>query len=160
MKRQGVLASAIVLGLVCGCGVDESVKPVATEKRYAGTLSAELRGTAEVSLSVASDGALKATLSFDEAGAGDVLDIATPLAMEGRLEAFAENQSELYAAKASLPAFAKGPCGAEPMSLALALHRREQNARVGGSLAIYCGQGRFSGVPAKILRLSGELPPS
>ena len=44
------------------------------------------------------------------------------------------------------------------VSLALSLHRRGKNNRVGGSLTAYCGKDKFYGVPVRILRLTGELP--
>ena len=65
----------------------------------------------------------------------------------------------MYVASWSYSMPASSPCRGEPVSLALSLVRRNGNARVGGSLTAYCGVDKWHGVPVRVLRLSGELPP-
>ena len=42
---------------------------------------------------------------------------------------------------------------------ALSLARRGTNDRIGGGLTVYCGAETFRGVPSRVLRLTGSIPP-
>ena len=78
---------------------------------------------------------------------------------KGRVESFPEADLVLYTAKLSLEPTAGGPCGSEPVSLALSLYRRGNAERVGGALTPYCGRDVWHGVPARApLRITGKLP--
>jgi hypothetical protein len=154
MRNATLLGLAVFILPACA---DEIVNPAPGDGIYEGTLAVEIRGSATISIATRAGGAVDITLKPDEIGASGILDPAVSLAMSGRVEAFPETGSELYTAKASLPSPAGGPCGSDPMSLALSLHRRGNNSRVGGALTVYCGEGRFYGVPARVLRLSGEI---
>jgi len=156
MVRWALLALSFA---TVGCGQEETVPspPVEQGRHYEGSLAVDIRGSASVSLDVGGDGVVKAAVSLDEAAADGVLDWSKPLSFVGQVEGFPENGSELYTGKASLGAFGQGVCGGEALSLGLALHRRGGNDRVGGSLSVYCGEGRFFGVPGRIFRLSGDL---
>lgn len=155
MKGRCMILAALLSALAVGCGGEEKSAPAGTS--YAGTLAVDIKGTADVTLAVAPDGALDVTLDVHAKEAEGL--VGSKLSAKGRVEAFPENDSELYAAKLSAPATAGGPCGKEPVSLGLSLHRRGKNERVGGSLAAYCGEGKYHGVPVRILRLTGSLPP-
>jgi hypothetical protein len=153
MSKHVIILLGLALVASSGCAEGEP----ATSNLLAGTLSVDIRGTATISIERQPGGTAKITLSVDETGAAGLFDAATPLSLAGRIEAFPENESELYTAKTSLAASPAGACGSEPVSLALSLHKRGKNARVGGALTAYCGKDRFHGVPARLLRLSGEL---
>jgi hypothetical protein len=151
MKR---LISIMGLTLCLACGEDEQKDaPVTT---LGGTLDLELRDQSNLELGLRGE-LLSATLTLTK-GFG-VAPAGEPIRGEGRIEAFPEAESKLAAAKFSLPAQAAGPCGAQPVSLALALHRGGDNAYVAGSLTPYCGAQIWHGTPARTpLRLSGLLP--
>jgi hypothetical protein len=82
---------------------------------------------------------------------------ATAIAGEGRLERFPEAGAIFYTAKLSAPPSPGGPCGDEPVSLALSLQRQGESPRVTGGLTAYCGAGRWYGVPKRVLRITGSL---
>lgn len=131
-----------------------------TQAALAGTLSVELRDHVRIELSARDDadhqGAFDATLHFD-AGAYGLWDGPLDLSGVVRVEPFPEAEATLYVAELSAPAKADGPCGARPISLALSLLRRGEEARISGALTAYCGADTWTGKPARLLRLSGAL---
>lgn len=158
MKQTLISLALASTTLLCACGNDETVTPVPQAKTYEGTLDVDIRGHAAVTITVPPSGAPEIQLTVDSVNAAGLVDASTALKASGRVDAFPENDSVLYTAKFSQPALSGGPCGDQPVSLALSLHRRGTVTRVGGSLTAYCGKEHFFGVPAKILRLSGDLP--
>ena len=153
----------VCLGLLtlAACGDDTvpaPARPAVTS--YQGALSLELRGTADVTLTQTGSDTIDVGLAMRDVNTRGLFDAATPLAGPGRREAFPETESELYTALFALApsSAAESPCGAAPVTLALSLHRRAPNLRVGGSLSAYCGE-QARGVPAWIFRLSGTLTP-
>lgn len=155
--RAALVLSALLLA---GCSEEEKITPVPQLRAYTGTLAVDIRGAAAVAIAIEPDGAVAVTVQPDMTGAQDLLDPSTKLSAPGTVEAFPEAQGELYTAKFSAPARAGSPCGDEAISLALSLFRRGKGDHVGGSLTAYCGMDRFHGVPARVLRLSGDLPKS
>jgi hypothetical protein len=152
MKAGSCLALFAFAALAaCGKNPETVHQPVLTA-----TLDLEIVDSAEVHLSLHGDD-LTATLTPDK-GYG-VMPAGKPLEGQGHVEHFPEANATLYTARFSAPADASGPCGNKPVSLALALHRDEDNARVQGSLTPYCGRDVWFGTPAHTpLRLSGDLP--
>jgi hypothetical protein len=139
----------------CGCAGEEALTPL--EGPLRGQLAVDIRDQADVEIrgeGPALDVDVTVKLSK---GFGLVKDGAALMA-PGRVEAFPEAGMTLYTARFEAPAIegGSGPCGAQPVSLALSLHMRE-GTRASGSLAAYCGAGTYSGEPARILRLSGDL---
>lgn len=149
-----MLGASLVAG--CGKGDDASSSGGTPPGTMQATLAVEIRDTADVTIVPRGSDATAVTLAFS-AGYG-LFDPAAPLSAPGRIEAFPEAGMTLYTARFSAPAVASGPCGAQPVSLALALTRRGRNARVGGGLTAYCGADTWSGVPARIVRIAGDLP--
>jgi hypothetical protein len=145
---RGVAAGVLLLA---ACSTDEKLRAPSA----AGSLALEIRDTLEVVVEGA--GAEQSVSVTPSRGHGVVADGAT-LAGSGRLEAFPEAHGELLTARFDGAAVADGPCGDRPVSLALSLYRREGNLHVGGSLTAYCGARTFHGVPARLLRIAGELP--
>jgi hypothetical protein len=145
---------ALLVVLLAGCASSP------TEKVMAGTLSLELRGAVDVFF-FGGNVELSGFRDLPK-GVGDVLDPAASLRANLRIEEFPEAATTLYVARLVSGARPSGPCGAEKVSLALSLARREGNRRVGGALTAYCGADQWSGVPARVLRLSGNLadPPA
>ena len=145
---------------VAGCSDDAVAVPAPAEgpRSYRGTLSADVRGSAEVTLASRSQEVVDIRIGMRDVDTRGLFDAATALEGAGRREPFPETESELYTAIFSLePSTApEGRCAGEPVTLALALHRRSPNDRFGGSLAAYCGS-RAQGVPTWIFRLSGSL---
>jgi hypothetical protein len=134
------------------CTDSTSIQPV--RPAYKGTLAVDIRGTVDVSLTPSDQGLDVTLASFQDGYA--LFDPKTPLTAKGRTETFAESPGwEMYTAKfATVPATG-GACGDKPVSLALSLMRKDGNARVQGSLTAYCGTS-YSGVPARVLRLTGD----
>ncbi|MEO7328277.1 MAG: hypothetical protein ABI193_06850 [Minicystis sp.] len=155
-----LLLSLVLAGAAClsGCGQDEPITPVPQPKSFQGTLDVDIRGHAVVTVTVLPNGVPSVELTVDSVNALRLLEATTKLSASGRMEAFPENDSSLITAKFAQPAVSGGPCGDQPVSLALSLHRRGTVTRVGGSITVYCGKDHFFGVPLRILRLSGELP--
>jgi hypothetical protein len=132
----------------------DSTTPNPALASYSGALAVDIRGSAHVTLTQRSVSDLDVTLSLDD-GYGFVAP-KTPLTARGRIEAFPEARVwQLYTARFSSGPVTGGPCGEKSVSLALALTRRDGNARVAGALTAYCG-ATYAGVPARVLRLTGE----
>lgn len=154
MKRSAFLG--LVALSIAGCYADDplpSPPPPPVKKTIQGDLAVEIRDTAHVELSLVG-GAIEASITLSN-GYGFA---SGALSGAGRVEPFGEAGSVLYTARFEAPAIFEGPCGGEDVSLALSLHRRGDNLRVGGALAVYCGKSVWHGVPRRVLRLSGEMP--
>lgn len=99
--------------------------------------------------------ALQATVTPSE-GFG----VAAPgeaLTGPARIDAFPEADATFYTARLEAPAQPGGPCGDQPVSLALSLHHDGDATFVAGALTPYCGAATFFGVPPiEPLRLSGD----
>jgi hypothetical protein len=141
------------LVLFSACADSTSSNPV--DAAVKGTLAVDIRGSADVTLVPRGPHDLDVTVALAD-GYGLVAP-GTPLSAKGRLETFPEASAwQLYTARFSSPPIPSGPCGDKPVSLALALSRRDGNARVAGALTAYCGDATYAGVPARVLRLTGE----
>jgi len=85
--------------------------------------------------------------------------LSGPVAGSGRIDAWPEAEATLYSATFSHPAVPEGPCGEQPVSLALALHHDHDADVIAGGLTGYCGADTFFGVPPiEPLRISGRMP--
>jgi len=154
MRRPTLLTAMAALTLA-GCFTDDPLPAVARPQVLRGELACDIRETAKVVVTLSGpDAEVAVTLTK---GYG-VAPVGSTLVAEGHVEAFPEAGMELFTTRFDAPADAGGPCGAQPVSLALSLHRRGKDAHVGGSLTAYCGKGVWHGVPARLLRLSGDLP--
>jgi hypothetical protein len=154
------LAACAILAAAChdaGSGGGPDMSPPPSGPGWSGTLDVEIRDSASVTIADPGTGAIDVTLQFKSNGYQPI-DPALVLHAPGRIEHFPEGNRDLYVARFSAPAQSKSPCGDKPLSLALSLARREGADRVGGSLAIYCGDQTFTGTPARIVRLTGQLP--
>lgn len=83
------------------------------------------------------------------------------VALEGpaRVSPLPEAGAVLYSATFEVAPQPSGPCGDQPLSLALALHGEDDSDYVGGGITPYCGAERWHGVPAREpLRISGQWP--
>jgi hypothetical protein len=117
------------------------------------SLDVDIRDHADAVLTVTGD-AIDTKLTLGR-GFGVVPDDQLELHGKGTLERFPEADLALYTARFSVPAVSDGPCKDQPVSLALALHRRGAAARFAGSLTAYCGENVWAGTPARNpLRLS------
>jgi hypothetical protein len=135
-----------------GCAEESGEAPVAGPLQ--GNLALEIRDQAE--LKIEGQGqkrriSIQCSKGFGFAPEGQMLSA------EGLAEAFPEAKMTLFTARFEPVSLPGSRCGAEPVSLALSLHKRDEAARVSGSLAVYCGAGVYSGEPIRILRISGEL---
>ncbi len=156
MKRAGLLLLAPLV--VFACSDSTSIQPV--RATYAGTLAVDIRGAVDVTLAP-SDQGIDVTLAAFKEGYG-LFDPGKALTAKGKTETFAESPGwQMVTAKfAPLAATGAsgGACGDKPVSLAMSLMRRDGNPRVQGSLTAYCGTA-YSGVPARVLRLTGDAGP-
>jgi hypothetical protein len=146
MKRA-LLALALV-----ACADTTSSNPAYLSSTIA--IAVDIRGSGRLTLHQKSATDVDVGVTLDD-GYGLVAPNTT-LGGAGRVEVFPEARAwQLYTARFSAPPNTGGPCGAAPVALALALTRRDGNARVAGALTAYCGSA-YSGVPARVLRLTGE----
>lgn len=131
--------------------------PAPPSGSYQGVLDIELRNHLQVAIVPRPGGALTVSLNLVD-GDFRLFAAGTPLTAEGRAEPFPEAELLLYTALLTSPPRIDGPCKDQPVSLAVSLARRGTNQRVSGSLSAYCGANHYSGIPVRILRLSGDLP--
>ncbi|MEZ4442824.1 MAG: hypothetical protein R3B72_27255 [Polyangiaceae bacterium] len=156
MMRPTLLLCLIFL---VACGSDQTTEPPAP-KPVEGTLSLELRD--QLTITLTPPESTKTTITLAPSATYGLL-AAGETTVEGRVAPLPEANATLYTAKLDVPAQSGGPCGDEPISVALSLHRQGlhrqgQNTTVIGGLSAYCGAGRWHGVPVRVLRLAGELP--
>ena len=150
-----LLAALASLQALAACDGDGEAKEVPPPPPLKGELSLELRDTAAVTITRTSGDAISVSLT---ASAGyDLLPADETLVGEGYIEALTEASATLYTARFEAPAQAAGLCAGEQVSLALSLHRPGDSDTVVGGISAYCGAGVWYGVPARVLRLSGEL---
>lgn len=154
--KQRFLAPAALVFVVGTLGCHDFTE-ASGGTRLVGTLSLEIRHTADLQIAVAPDG-VGADVSLTLSEGFGVAPAASALRSAGRVEPVPEAGATLYTARLSAPAQPDGPCGAEPVSLALSLHRQGDNAVVHGGLTAYCGADQWHGIPPRVLRLAGELP--
>lgn len=158
---NGLLRCFFALAFVgvgaAGCSTDHA-PPEQGPERSEGDLTVDLRGGAHVRLTehAAKDGTVDVELSLAR-GEG-VADPGATLTATGRIERFPEAGLRLYTARFTGAARAGSPCADKPMTLALALTRRLDNARVSGALTAYCEGSVDRGTPARLLRLAGNAP--
>jgi hypothetical protein len=121
-------------------------------------LELELEALEEARLEITRVGdELTATLQLSR-GYGVVPDGAT-ITGSARIDALPEAGATIYTARLGGPVVEGGPCGAEPVSLALALHHDDDAAFVAGGVTPYCGADAWWGVPPiEPLRISGKMP--
>lgn len=101
--------------------------------------------------------ALAATVTVSR-GYGVAADGAT-VTGPARIDAYPEAGATIYTARLAGDAVQGGPCGEQPVSLALALHLDDDADLLAGGLTPYCGADTWFGIPAiEPLRISGRLP--
>ena len=123
---------------------------------YRADLEVELHDNAGLLISQADDGSLQGFMAF---GTGNDLTPAGPLTIQGtgKLMDFPEAETKGFMIKFNGPAIASGPCGNDPVSLAMMLLRRANNGWAGGSLTARCGQDNFSGKALRVMKLAGKF---
>lgn len=151
MTRLLAVCISLSLGIVaCEGSKDEPDESLRT------TLDVDIRESASVRIERHGD---ELDVSIELSQGFGVAPPGERLRGKGRLERFPEAEVSLYTARFSVRAQPDGPCGAEPISLALSLHRRDTGPRLSGSLTAYCGESVWHGLPARSpLRLSS--PPA
>jgi hypothetical protein len=169
MKRPSVVRMALVwlLFLAGGCGDGNEIlfktrstptptpTPAITPVAMAARLDLDIRWSADVVNRVAGAD-LTATMTLSDTR--EVAPAGVALEGTGNVHLFPEADAVLYTARFALPPLADGRCAAQPVSLSFTLFRRGENPHVAGGIAAYCGADTYSGIPVRILRLSGVLP--
>ena len=74
----------------------------------------------------------------------------------GRVEQFSIAGMKLYKFDFPGQVLAEGPCGQEAVTYRLALVRRQENAKLSGSLSIYCGVDPQGEQPVQLLKITGR----
>ena len=121
---------------VAGCSKSSDEAPPKNEV-LKGTLAVEIRSSVEITLTptahdeAGAPTAVDVSLAFGEGDLG-VLDPNAKLGAKGNVEPVLEASATMYTAVFAAPKRSAGPCGDQPMTLALSLVRRGRNARVGG----------------------------
>jgi hypothetical protein len=157
-----LLAPALLAsGLAAGCSKDDAAAPGGAAGPAPGTttieatLEMEVRDRAALTI-LRHDPTFDFTLDLGGNGYG-YLDGSKPLTGAGRVRALPEAGLETFTAELALPAMAGGKCGDAPVSLALSLVRRADAMHLAGALTVYCADHRWSGVPARVLRIAEAL---
>ena len=154
MKRGIILC--VLFGLA-GCEADDPPAKTPVDETLTLGLDVDIRNHADVRLVRRGD-VLDVGLTLD--ASFGILPEGNELSGKGRVERFPEADLRLYTARFALAPASSGPCGSEPMSLALALQRRGEDSRFSGSLTAYCGKDTWAGVPARQpLRLATSSEP-
>lgn len=156
MKRASLAPIVLALAGLAGCGGGGTSPTPPAPAKLTGDLDVDIRSSAHVEL-VVTNGDLTATITLTGNGF-DLAPAPDKLQGTGHVELFPEADATLYTARFDAPAATGGPCAGQPATLWLSLHRQGKNAHVGGSLTGYCGSGTRHGVPARLLRLAGDLP--
>jgi len=120
----------------------------------AGRLDLDIRWSADLVIRVVGK---NLTVQLTPSDAREVVVAGVALEGAGTVHEFTEADAVLYTARFASPAVPGGRCGPEPTSLSLTLFRRGGNQHAAGGIAVYCGADTFSGIPARMLRLSGVL---
>ena len=157
MNKAPLLLALPIIAFACA----DSTRANPARAHYTGTLDVDIRGSVDVVLAQSGEQAIDVTLSGWKDGYG-LFDPQKPLTATGRIDRFPESPGwELYSARfAAAPAVPTGPCGAQPVSLAVSLARRDGNARVAGSVTAYCGADQYAGIPARVFRVTGLAGPT
>jgi hypothetical protein len=141
---------------VAGCEADDPQVSRPKPEIVDLALDVDIRSHADLRMTLRGD-ELEAELTVD--APFGVLPKDQWLRGKGRVEHFPEADMALYTARFSVPAVGGGPCQDQPVSLALALHRRGGAPRYSGSLTPYCGDDTWAGLPARQpLRLATSAP--
>jgi hypothetical protein len=146
---------APLLLLLLGCDLSSEV--IVTSRTLQAELDLEIRDRVAITIEPSEQGDTM-HVSLTPSAGYDLLAPGTALAADGKISLLPEATGTLYSAKLSSDGQLNGPCGSEPVSAALALHREGGNAYVVGGLSIYCGADRWYGNPVRILRIAGNLP--
>ena len=154
-RRPPTSVALLVSTLAVAACADDGASTAPPAQPLKGELSLELRDIATVTIERKGGDAIAVSVT---ASAGyDLLPAGEELLGNGYAEAFAEASATLYTAQLEAAAQAGGLCAGEPVSLALSLHRPGESDTVVGGISVYCGAGVWHGIPARVLRLSGEL---
>lgn len=169
----------VILVVACGCSTDLPAPPNLVETSAADPVDTTTPGTSESSTTAGPEPVvvLDTTLDLEMRESIDVRVATIGTAVEitidassgygvvggtlvgpGRIDDYPELGATLYTATFDGPAVSDGPCGGAPVSLALSLHRDEDNEILAGGLTAYCGAATFFGVPAiEPLRIFGRM---
>jgi len=157
MKTSAMKRVLLPMLLLMWLGCDLSSEPVVVSRTLQGELDLEIRDRVSITIEPSETGDAM-QVSLTPTAGYDLLVPDAALAASGKISVMPEAASTLYSAKLSGEGQLNGPCGSEPVSAALALHRQGTNAYVVGGLSIYCGADRWYGNPVRILRIAGALP--
>ena len=150
------LGFSVLLGLcVSGCNAGSSEAP--PDGTLALSLDVDIRDHADLRIERRGEAL---DVSVKVSNGWSVLPADTTIRGAGRLERFPEADVRLYTARFALAPVNGGPCGTQPVSLALALQRRGDEPRYSGSLTPYCGKDRWAGTPARTPLRMATPPPA
>lgn len=140
--------------LIAACATPPETTSVVT-----GELQLEVRQTATLRMTLNPETPRACEIHLQASAAYGLLPTTEIHAQRCRILQPDEAHFRLYSARFSAPASLGGPCGDQPISLALSLHREGSNQVVVGGISAYCGADRWYGKPVRVLRLFGNLPP-
>jgi hypothetical protein len=153
MKQQAPVLLTVALAL-SGCADKTGASTV-----MEGELQLELRETATLRMTLNPEKPRACEIHLQASAAYGLLPTTEIHAQQCRILQPNEAHFRLYSARFSAPASLGGPCGDQPISLALSLHREGSNQVVVGGISAYCGADRWYGKPVRVLRLFGNLLP-
>ena len=157
MKRHLAILLAMCSVAALACSKSNDAPPPAADAGAGlnGTFAIDIRGSIDITMKETGD-ALEVDLVGRDMDFAGFFAAEEKLHANGRVERFPEADFTLYTGTISLPARPASACGEGPITMALSLSRRGQNARLGGGLTVYCGD-RAAGIPKRVFRISGSL---
>lgn len=156
IKTLSAVAAAALLALLPACGSNEVEGDKPLVERYTMCFDLDIEDHGTLFLEI--DGkAIEATLTVEEGN--NLIAGNTPLEGPGKRYTFPEVRNLLYTARFQGAPVPGGPCGDDPVSLAMSLSAKDLNAHFVGGLTAYCGEETYRGKPARIMRIAGDLVP-
>lgn len=129
---------------------DDDQPPVET---FHSNLDFEIIGKAQIDITRIEN---NLTSTFKAESGYDIISEGTQLSGEGVVRKF-DGGFTMYALKFDGNEKPDSPCGNAKISYSVTLTVKESNEYVSGGLTAYCGEKVFTGLPARVYRLSGHL---
>ena len=150
------IAAAALLALSPACSNDEVNENQPRGEAYTMCFDLDIEDHGTLLLEITDD-ELEATLTVEEGN--DLVAGGVPMEGTGKHYTFPEVRNLLYTAHFQGAPVPGGPCGDDPVSLAMSLSAKDFNPHLVGGLTAYCGEETYRGKPARIMRIAGDLLP-
>jgi hypothetical protein len=136
---------------------DDDSSPAADDDASPGVMRVfdavfEFRNNCHIVWYESGDTLANATVQCGKGYGDDLIAAGVTMSASGSVLRFPEAFHEIHTLTFQSPPIAGGPCGAQPIQLAMSLSGQQGVAERFGGIAAYCG-ATITGTPARILRL-------